>query len=323
MSQPVAMPTTRQITLAHKPDSPISYTFTGSFSTTPKLVLFVNGLMGPQASWFPAIGQLHKDSASFAMMTYDRFGQGSTTSRDPRDAQAEDPKYGHSMEDVVEDLGHLLDAVIAKEGHQGATVELILVGNSIGCPIIRLFTARHASSTYSVRGIIFLDSMIANTDFVSALPDPDQPGSGFDPSTHLGDDCTLEQYHAARKGLSRLHPSTPNPEGLDRRNAASLLPKANEPVFPQGPYLLVVGHDGEVHAKQSVGMLQQPISLTRKFSDPMWQEYNQGLLSLVDVNKRLRKEVVIAEGAGHVIQKDRPDLVAGYVEEMLAKLGWV
>jgi hypothetical protein len=33
--------------------------------------------------------------------------------------------------------------------------------------------------------------------------------------------------------------------------------------------------------------------------------------------------VVIAEGAGHVIQKDRPDLVAGYVEEMLAKLGWV
>ena len=166
-----------------------------------------------------------------------------------------------------------------------------------------------------------LDSMIANADFVSILPDPSSPN--FDSSQALGDDCDDEQYLKARQTVHMIfHPSNPTGEGIDRRNIPTLLPSASEPELPSNPYLMVVGHDPRTFGMQSKMGMGIPMSLTQKFVQPAWESYNAGLVELVSECKRIGGGVRIAKGAGHVIQKDQPELVKGYIEEMLEKVGW-
>jgi hypothetical protein len=76
------------MTIPSKPEAPISYTFfRGSEKYSDgQVVVFVNGLMLPAASWLTSISLL-RDNLEFypPMLTYDRFGQGLTTARDPLD----------------------------------------------------------------------------------------------------------------------------------------------------------------------------------------------------------------------------------------------
>lgn len=102
---------------------------------------------------------------------------------------------------------------------------------------------------------LFLDSMMANTDFVSLFPDPD--AADFDPDA-LPDDLSVEDIRHARREYDRMfRPSVPNREHFDRRDLRELLPHADRPLLPHGPdgkrpLVTVVGHDWEVFAQQSL-----------------------------------------------------------------------
>lgn len=247
-----------RITLAHKQGaSLLVHTHTGfnnHADGSAILIVFLNGLMMPQSAWQPAIDVLLSTRQSVpAMLTYDRYGQGDSD-RDPDDPP--ETLYGHTAEDIVFDLHQLIlqvcfDILHIPSPGPGST-KLFVVANSIGCPLARLYASEHPGT---VAGFLFLDSMMANTDFVSLFPDPDS--DDFDPD-ELPEDVSVEAIrHARRQTQKMFHPNVPNPEHFDRRNLRQLLPFADKPVMPMGPdgqppLLTVVGHDPDVFAQQTL-----------------------------------------------------------------------
>jgi pimeloyl-ACP methyl ester carboxylesterase len=268
-------PAPEPLIIPSKLSAPISHTFFPAInpSSVPEnhLVVFVNGLGLPAASWLPGIQLLRGSFKSCpAILTYDRYGQGLTTARDPLDTQK---ALGHDFLDVANDL-HEIVTIIAtsKLGLQISDLEdgrlhLILIGASIGAPITRLYVQHHPGL---VAGIILLDSNIANVNYSDFWPDPD--AHGFDPETVISEDCTLKQYRAARAKITAIFDlKIKNPEGLDRSNGPVLLPRADAPklagVDGKGPQLTVVGHDPETFAQMSFMMMGTPKSLSKKFTN--------------------------------------------------------
>ena len=252
------MPT---ISLPSKPGAELFYEFTPSSKSSDLLIVFVNGLVAPAMGWKPTIGLL---KSGVSTLIYDRFGQGATTARDPTDtAEGKTGPYGHTYLDVVKDLHELIHTVAAKHASK-----LLLVGNSIGVHIVRLYTQHYPDQ---VLGALFLDSNIANKEFHDMWPNPNDPG--FDFSSLQVDDVTLEQYQEICKKLPGMFdPTVPTPEGLDRRNQRELLPQPDGPKLlgsdGKGIYLTVVGHDPQFFAQQSLAVMKVPVSLTDKFTQP-------------------------------------------------------
>lgn len=120
------------------------------------------------------------------MLTYDRFGQGDTESRDPLDG-THGKENGHDFLDVANDLHEIIITVATEMGLDSSDVEsgklqLLLVGASIGVPILRLYSQHHPGI---VAGAIFLDSNIANVNYSDFWPDPDAPDFVCDPGQLL------------------------------------------------------------------------------------------------------------------------------------------
>lgn len=217
------------------------------------LVVFLNGLVMPSAAWIETVSHLLKlreDSGepTPALLLYDRYGQGKS---DPDPSDDRDSPYGHDARAVINDLHQLLSQISRDElSCRLEDLRLVLVCNSIGCPLARLFAAKHPGR---VAAFLFLDSMMANTDFVSIFPDPDDPE--FD-NGRLPEDITPDDLRHARAKFQELfHPTVPNPERLDRRNMRELLPYADRPSLPNAsedkpPLLTVVGHDWDEFAAQ-------------------------------------------------------------------------
>lgn len=258
-----------------KPTAPISYTFiragSGKAAQTAQrcLIVFVNGLGLPASSWLPAITAFQLETkACPAMLTYDRFGQGLTTARDPLDG-TEEKRLGHDLSDVATDLHDIVLTVallkfgLAKVDVEDGKLLLLLVGASIGVPIARLYAQRHPGT---VAGIIMLDSNIANANYSDFLPDPDAPG--FDPGSVLDGHCTFQQYKEARAKLTGMFDlAVKNPESLDRTTSPSLLPFSDRPMLAEdekkGPLLVVVGHDPEAFADISYATMGTPRCISK------------------------------------------------------------
>ena len=62
-----------------------------------------------------------------------------------------------------------------------------------------------------------------------------------------------------------------------------------------------------------------PKAVTNAYINPAWHAYNQGLCKLT-TGENSHKEPIIAEGCGHVIQKDSPSFVAEQITKLLSKL---
>lgn len=313
------------ISLPKKPATAIRYAYVSASDTRipfcrDTLVVFLNGLMMPQFGWHPVIAMLlsHRKTSELpwpAMLTYDRYGQGQTLGPDPAD-KGKEPGHGHDVSDVVTDLDALVRTV--SHAHKIAPKRLVLVANSIGCAIARMFSDRYHDS---VCAIIMLDSIMANSDFVSMFPDPDD--ASFDESA-LPDGVTSEDLRHARLMFGKVfHPSVRNPEGLSRRNLAALLPLSDSPKLRgpdgQGPLLIVVGHDPDWFAKEGEeGSLHTPRAITNNYTNPIWQRYNEGLVTLT-TNKRYLTEQnapMIAPQCGHFIQRDDPLFVARLISQV-------
>ncbi|KAJ5203603.1 alpha/beta-hydrolase [Penicillium cinerascens] len=271
------------LALTIKPSVQLSYSFQApGTTTTPVLVLFLNALRNGRS--LPAF------------LTYDRFGQGQTTERDPQDAGAEDPTHGHDCIASVQDLRQLLIQVTGEKlGVDVDSVSLVLVGNSIGCALARLYAQEYSGT---VTALLLLDSVLANSDFISVFPDPDAPE--FDPATIHP--IPVEAILAVRAGTRRVfHPDVGSKEGLSRRNLRELLPASDGPLLRgpngHGPYVTIVGHDFDAFAEESAKMG------LAKITEP---EFSKG--------------PILAPNAGHFVQKDNPRFVAQELNEMLEKI---
>ncbi|KAM3069932.1 hypothetical protein ACMFMF_008286 [Clarireedia jacksonii] len=130
------------LTIPTKPDAPISYTFYansvshGQPKTYQDLIVFVNGLGLPASSWTQSISILQSSLESCpSILTFDRYGQGLTTARDPLD---DGNGYGHDFMDAANDL-HSIILVIAKtkldlteKDIENRKLHLTIVAASIG-----------------------------------------------------------------------------------------------------------------------------------------------------------------------------------------------
>ncbi|KAK6608964.1 hypothetical protein H4I96_02895 [Botrytis cinerea] len=297
------------LTIPSKPHAQISYTFFPHASSSTllesdvplrhNLVVFVNGLGLPASSWEPCISVLQSHVKNTPpLLTFDRYGQGLTTARDPLD---DGNGYGHDFMDAANDL-HEIILVIAstKLGLEKTDVEngrlgVIFVAASIGVPITRLYVQ---SRRFICAALIALDSNIANVNYSDFLPDPSSPT--FDPSTVVAPDCSLPQYIGARTQLI-------NPKLIG--------------VGGKGPWLTVVGHDPVTFADVSLERMGTPKSMSMRFTNPYWAKYNASLVSITDEDRC--EGVKIASGCGHLMQIDDPNFVAEEIKVILEKLSLV
>ena len=185
-----------------------------------------------------------------SMLAYDRYGQGLSEDRDPLD-EAGEKGYGHDVMDVVRDLHQLISQIATQElGKVGVELRLVLVANSIGCAIARLYAWRYPGT---VAGLLLLDSMVANSD-LDFWPNPDEEGFKAE---LLPEDVTVEVLREHRAKFAAIfRPEVVNREGLDRRRLPKLLPRSDEPKLmgPDGkrPFVTVVGHDFERFADEGL-----------------------------------------------------------------------
>lgn len=221
--------------------------------------------------------------------------------------------FGHDLVEVAKDLNSILQQLAPES-------EILLVSNSIGGPLSRIYAAEHPGR---VAGLIMLDSNPAHCQFHNdVFPDP--ASSNFDPES-LPSDFTVDELMKSREIMYKMFsPSNSNKEGLDRRNLAQLLTSASEPklVGPGGkaPYITVVGHDPETFAQEGAVRVGISKIVSQTYLQPYWEEYNQGLLEISD--REVGNKVKIAKGCGHVIQSADPQYVAEEMKTMFEKLGW-
>lgn len=242
------------IQLSTKPNTNLSYDFLPGAPGTKTLVIFLNGLILPKASWTQTISAIHTKLQNSEMpqphlLAYDRYGQGTSS---------KDPHGNHDILACVQDLYIFLDEFCKKHLTADlASLQVVFVCNSIGCAVARLFAEKHPTIA---SGFIFLDSIMAHVDLVALWPDVDAPGfkeEDLPKGTTRGELRNVKEEY--RK---RFHVSAPNPEGLDRSTLAALLPEAGTPKLKGDPQLTVVGHDDEVFAQENeVSFLHKPLRL--------------------------------------------------------------
>ncbi|GLA64217.1 hypothetical protein AtubIFM55763_008580 [Aspergillus tubingensis] len=315
------------ITLPTKPSAQLSYTFyppTSQFSNKT-LLIFLNGLTAPQTSWIPIIHHLQSTHPHNlpAILTYDRYGQGQTPSRDPADQNAPDPSHGHDILSALDDLHQLIQQIANLHLHTSTTpseLNLILVGNSLGCALARLYAQTYPGT---VSALLLLDSILANSDFVSVIPDP--TASGFVPPP--GEDGLSAQDLIMARAIAGkvFHPSVGSKEGLSRRNLTELLPESDGPRLVgtdagRGPWVTVIGHDGKAFAEESVRMTGGKVSgrVFEVYVTPFWERYHRGLLGITDEVRG--RGPLVAEGAGHVVQLGNPRFAAEELGRLLDKV---
>ena len=61
-----------------------------------------------------------------------------------------------------------------------------------------------------------------------------------------------------------------------------------------------------------------PISMSMKYTDPLWRQYNEGLLKITDA--KLANGPILATGCGHFVQRDDPNFVVAQLSLMLKSL---
>lgn len=254
--------------LPSKPGAPLAYDIIGNITTSNLLIVVINGLGLPAASWQPTASLLQGSQLPFqlSMLLYDRYGQGATTARDPLDQTAgREEGYGHDLNDAVTDLHELLGMFAVATG---VPRRIVFVSASVGVHIARLFAGKYPDV---VTAHVFLDSNIGNVEYTDMIPDP--RSSNFHESEVVAEDCTIEQFKDVVVKVGKMFNSdVKNPEGLDRRNVKNLLPDPSQPKL-RGPggetsWLVVVGHDPVQFEEENTGMMGTPRSLTRKFFQP-------------------------------------------------------
>lgn len=308
----------KTIVLPHKPGASVHYNFALGNSDNI-LIVFLNGLMTDRTSWIRVMAGIMRQrkattAGSPSLLSYDRYGQGMTEDRDPHDEGREEG-HGHDCADAAQDLHYLIGGVAKEQMNVHADdLRIILVANSIGCAIARIYGQERP-----VAALLSLDSIMANSNF-DFWPNPDT--DVIRRPQDLPHEVTNEILREQRaKAAAIFHPSVTNKEGLSRRNLATLLPHSDKPMLgSEGnrPWLTVVGHDFDAFAEESLRTMGTPRSLSMMYSNPAWDAYNQGLILITD--KQRSKGLIQAKGCGHFIQRDDPNFVIGETLDLVDKV---
>jgi pimeloyl-ACP methyl ester carboxylesterase len=287
--QSEALPSQSAIIEPTHPEATLSYYLRDENPTpdTP-LVVLVCGLALPMQSWATTVSNLCERLPDVSILAYDRWDRGKSRGL---------PVSRKGVNDISTagmDLGLLLNNLgLSKR-------PLIMVGQSMGCPIIRMYAIQ--TPTANIRGVVFIDSMMANSDFISVFPAEN-------------DDEDPDLTSTRQLIIERFHPSVQNTEGISRMNAAQLLPFASTPRFPTNPHLIVLGHDPEYFAQFSEKSTGMNANMVKRYLQPAWETYNEGLLKLSD---NAIGDVRIVPDSGHFIQMDQPGVVVDAILEVLA-----
>jgi pimeloyl-ACP methyl ester carboxylesterase len=289
--QPEALPSK----LAHidpsDPEAGLSYSLDDpTQGPDDVLVVLVGGLALPMQSWASTVSGLKQRIPDVSILAFDRWNRGKSTAP---------PLNRNGVNDIstsANDLWLLLRILNLEQRR------LVLVGQSMGCAIIRMLAIQ--SPQANIVGVVFIDSMIANSDFTSVFP---EPTDDEDPALTSTRQIITEKFH----------PSVPNPEGISRLNAAKLLPSACSPTLPTEPYLMVLGHDPVYFAQSSEKITGTDAGMILRYLQPAWEVYNEGLTKL---SRRAISAVRIVPDTGHFIQVDRPEAVADAIEEVVRKV---
>lgn len=130
------MPTT---TLPSKPSAAVAYELFPGDAASNLLVVCLNGLGLAQGVWGPTIKVFQQSTLSPKpwILTYDRYGQG-TSARDPRETWPDkDAGYGHTLDDVTDDLCELIQILCPERSSR-----IVFLNNSIGAHIARRYADR-------------------------------------------------------------------------------------------------------------------------------------------------------------------------------------
>lgn len=65
--------------------------------------------------------------------------------------------------------------------------------------------------------------------------------------------------------------------------------------------------------------METPISLSMRYTNPIWHKYNLGLAKITDPERS--RGPIIAKGCGHFIQRDDPNFVVEELFSLLDKIG--
>ncbi|ORY63309.1 uncharacterized protein BCR38DRAFT_486056 [Pseudomassariella vexata] len=301
--------------------------------------------------------KLERTPVAFSALLYDRYGQGLSI---PSGAKVDEHSFESAVTELQELLDFVLGKYYTSASEPrkvNGHLKVVLVSHSIGVPLARLFVSTSVPSTLSrlstveLAAHIFLDSNISTADYARLIPNPD--AASFDPEI-LPPDASAEQLRDWRAiMLGRFAPNVQNPEGLSRTRVASLVPSASEPKLRNhlgveggggarntqtSPYLSVLGHHPAAFAAESERSTGLPGSLALAFIQPEWEKYNSELSSLVSGWKLLSKKGIVGAedrekgsqpgvslvyGAGHFIQRDRPDVVAQETFKMVQHVAGV
>ncbi|KAH0007378.1 alpha/beta-hydrolase, partial [Aureobasidium melanogenum] len=298
------------IQLSTKPNANLSYSFLPGDAKTETLVVFLNGLILPKVSWertMLAIQSRFQDGeiSQPHLLAYDRYGQGTSD---------KDPSGDHDVLDSAHDLHTFLVEFCDKKLKTNlAEQQVVFVCNSIGCAVARLFAKTYPTT---VSGFVFLDSIMAHVDLVALWPDVDAPGFQKE---ELPKGTSVEDMRRVKEEYrKRFAVSAPNPEGLDRKTLAGLLPEASGPKLQGNPWLTVVGHDDETFAQENEKTFGVSPGLVHKYINSVWHNYNKELATLTSSNKS--KGPVVAKGCGHFIQRDDSEFVAAEARNLTSSM---
>jgi len=228
-------------------------------------VILETGLGAP-SEWWQAVQSRVAPRAT--VWRYDRAGRGASRA-------AATPR---SADDLVDDLHAVAAAVPASR--------LVLVGNSLGGAIVRLYAHRHPDR---IAGVVLADSI---------HPDQfDRIGSLMPPASVLPPEA--QDFHSFWAGGGWRDPAR-NPEAVDLLSMKSAL----EGVTTLRDLPLVVLVSGTF-------LQQAPPPLNARLHEE-WVALQTELATLSTAGKLVR-----VEDSGHFIQHDRPEVVAAAVEGML------
>ena len=339
------------ITLPSTKPSELAYVFSPALPlqphdsphTPPVLLVFLNGLDIPAALWQSSLRiLLNKRPSGISLLAYDRFGQGLSVDRHPKDETTHDPSHGHDLVDAAVDLYELLNHVYSTEFQHSSGIEtirvtssaelavehVVLIAHSLGCQLAEVFAEKYPGI---ISGLVLLDpSPHAEAgDLLSVLPDPKSPGI-LNKCLPLG--VTVDGLNMARELFHKLDHNFGSIEGLSRRNPFGLSPANNEVskkissrsktgqqnVETNGPLVTILRHSPITFAAQQERLTGIPKALHKAYTEPFWEAYCQRLRSITDVGKV--KGPVEVGGAGHLIMVDRPDVVAEDCLDMIRRV---
>jgi pimeloyl-ACP methyl ester carboxylesterase len=215
------------------------------------LIIFLSGIDIRKKYWMPVMAAFRrkrtKQRSWPPMLAYDRFGV-PPGDKDPVD-DGKLPEAWHDVLDRVSCLREIIEAVKTKTRLNEPN--LILVGNSIGCSISRLY-----ASTYpgTVGGLLLMDSPpLISEKNGTILPDTSSHDFNIN---DLPEGIDVEMLDTALDPFfkSRFHHRVPNKEGLNWRDLVNTLPpdgpRLQSPDRQVAPFLTVLRHDPDVFAAQ-------------------------------------------------------------------------